>query len=72
MTLKDRRITANLRQEDVARELEVDQSTVCKWELFGNVPLPKYQRKLAALYGCSVEELLADDAPEEKDSGGGG
>lgn len=61
MTLKDRRIAANLRQEDVARELEVDQSTVCKWELFGNVPLPKYQRKLAALYGCSVEELLAEE-----------
>lgn len=58
MTLKDRRVAVNLRQEDVARELEVDQSTVCKWELLGSKPLPKYQRKLAALYGCSVEDIL--------------
>lgn len=58
MTLKERRIAANLRQEDVARELEVDQSSVCKWEVLGNKPLPKYQRKLANLYGCTVEELM--------------
>lgn len=58
MTLKERRIAANLRQEDVARELEVDQSSVCKWEVLGKKPLPKYQRKLAVLYGCTVEEIL--------------
>lgn len=58
MTLKERRIAANLRQEDVARELEVDQSSVCKWEVLGNKPLLKYQRKLANLYGCTVEELM--------------
>ena len=57
MTLKERRVAANLRQEDVARELEVDQSTVSKWELQGNVPLLKYKKKLAALYGCTAEEL---------------
>lgn len=57
MTLKERRVAAKLRQDDVARELEVDQSTVSKWELQGKVPLLKYQKKLAALYGCSVEEL---------------
>ena len=60
MTLKDRRIAANLKQEDVARELEVDQSTVCKWEVLGSKPLPKYQRKLAALFNCSVEELMQE------------
>lgn len=59
MTLRERRTAAKLRQEDVARELEVNQSTVCKWEVLGCKPLPKYQRKLAALYGCTVEEILA-------------
>lgn len=60
MTLKDRRIAANLKQEDVARELEVDQSTVCKWEVLGSKPLPKHQRRLAVLYGCTVDELMSN------------
>ncbi len=59
MTLKERRIAANLRQEDVANELEVSQSVVCRWEQ-GSKPLPKYQRKLAALFGCTVEELAGE------------
>lgn len=60
MTLKERRVAANLRQEDVAEKLDVDQSTVSKWETLGNKPLRKYQRNLAALYGCTVEELMSD------------
>lgn len=60
MTLRERRIAANLRQEDVARELEVDQSSVCKWEVLGKKPLPKYQRRLAVLYGCTVDELMSN------------
>ena len=58
MTLKERRVAAGLRQEDIARELEVDQSTVSKWEQQGNKPLQKYQRKLADLYGCNIAELF--------------
>ena len=57
MTLRERRVAANLTQEDVAREIEVDQSTVSKWELQEKVPLRKYQKKLAELYGCTAEEL---------------
>jgi transcriptional regulator with XRE-family HTH domain len=64
--LKDRRVAVNLRQEDVAKELEVDQSTVCKWELLGSKPLPKYQRKLAELYGCSVEDILESVAKTDQ------
>lgn len=61
MTLKDRRIAAKLTQEDVAKALEVDQGSVSKWEK-GSKPLPKYQRRLAELYGCeSVEDLFKED-----------
>lgn len=49
-----------MRQEDVAKALEVDQSTVSKWEQHGSKPLPKYQRKLAALFECDVSDLTAD------------
>lgn len=57
MTLKERRVAANMRQEDVAKALDVDQSTVSKWEKNGSKPLLKYKKKLAILYGCSIDEL---------------
>lgn len=62
LTLKQRRVMANMLQEDVAKELEVDQSAVSKWEKGETKPLLKYQRKLAALYDCSIEELFSDSS----------
>ena len=58
MTLKERRITVGLKQEEVAKELEVDQTAVSNWENGKNVPLKKYQEKLAKLYNCTVEDLI--------------
>lgn len=63
MTLKARRVAANMRQEEVAARLEVDQTAISKWETGKNKPSRKYQTKLAALYGCKVEELF--DESEE-------
>lgn len=60
MTLKELRLNAKLRQEDVARCVEVDQASVSNWENGKNPPSGKYQKKLARLYGVSVDELLAD------------
>lgn len=57
MTLKERRVAAKLTQEDVARAIEVDQSTVSNWERLGNIPLRKYQKKVAELYGCTLDKL---------------
>ncbi len=47
-----------LTQMEVAAKLEVDQTTVSKWESGLNPPLKKYRRKLAALYDCTEDELL--------------
>lgn len=66
MNLKERRLAAGLRQVDVAKKLDVDQTAVSCWETGVNRPLPKYQKKLAKLYGCTVGELLA---PDDKGSG---
>lgn len=49
-----------LRQEDVARALEVDQTAVSYWESGKTKPLNKHKKRLARLYGCSVDELMAD------------
>lgn len=59
MTLKERRLKAGLTQENVAKIVEVDQTAVSLWEN-GKKPLLKYRVKLAKLYGCTVDELLAD------------
>ena len=61
VTLKERRLAANLTQEDVAKMLEVNQSSVSKWECGQGVPLKKYQRKLANLFNCTEQELLEDN-----------
>lgn len=58
MTLEERRLASGLRQEDVAKKLDVTQSAVSRWESGASNPLRKYRRKLARLYGCTVDELL--------------
>lgn len=57
MTLKELRLKAGLTQEQVAKLVDVDQAAVSYWESGKYKPLRKYQRKLAKLYGCTVEEL---------------
>ena len=60
LTLREMRVKANLRQEDVARKMNVDQAAVSKWENGVTKPSRKYHKKLARLYGVTVDELLAD------------
>ena len=62
MTLRERRVATGLRQEDVARRLEVDQSTICHWEYGRNEPLRKYKKRLARLYRCTLEDIEASAA----------
>lgn len=60
MSFASARQNAGLTQAGVAKELGVTDSAVCQWETGKTVPrLPMLQR-LAALYGCSVDELLED------------
>ncbi|MDY3984835.1 MAG: helix-turn-helix transcriptional regulator [Dysosmobacter sp.] len=56
---------AGLRQEDVGKKLNIDQTTVCKWEKGASKPLKKYRKKLAKLYGCTVDDLLRQDDEKE-------
>lgn len=61
MTLRELRENAGLRQVDVAKKLNVDQGAVSKWENGVNPPLRKYHKKLAKLYGVTVDDLLKQD-----------
>lgn len=62
MALKEIRRKRGLTQAQVADAVDVDQSTVAKWESGSNTPLRKYRRKLCELLGCTEAELLANAA----------
>lgn len=61
MSLREYREKAGLRQVDVAKKMHVDQGAVSKWETGENGISRKYHKKLAKLYGVTVEQLLAPD-----------
>jgi len=61
-----RRINAGIRQEDVARELKVDRSTVAKWETNKAFPRSAILPQLARLYKCTIDELLVSGESEDK------
>lgn len=59
MPMKEIRESRGLTQAQIADRLEVDKSTVSKWESGDSTPLRKYRRKLCELLGCTEEELIA-------------
>lgn len=62
MTLKERREAAGLTTAQVAKKLDVTASAVYNWEYGYNGIIRKYQKRLARLYGCTVDELLKEGA----------
>ena len=58
MNVKIFRMSSNLTQEEVAKELGIQRSTVAMWETGKSVPRTELLPKLAELFGCTVDELL--------------
>lgn len=56
-SMRELRLAAGLRQIDVAKKMNVDQGAVSKWESGETRPSRKYHKKLARLYGCTVDDL---------------
>ncbi len=52
------RKTKEYTQEEVAKLLMVDRSTISKWESGESLPRAELLPKLAQLYGCTIDELL--------------
>ena len=57
-SIKKYREKAGLRQIDVAKALNVDRSTVAKWEVGLAFPRVSALIQLASILDCSVDELL--------------
>ncbi len=61
MSFLSARTNAGLSQAKVARELGITDAAVCLWETGKTRPRASLLVKLAALYGCTVDELLRED-----------
>lgn len=57
---------AKLTQVMLAKELEVRQSTVAMWECGKNFPNIKNLMKMAGIFRCSIEELIAKTNSENR------
>ena len=61
--MKERRLRGAIpTQREVAEILGVKESAVSKWERGVSKPRADRLPLLAKLYGCTIEELLADDS----------
>lgn len=56
--LKAARVNAGLTQSDVARELNISKNTVVSYEKYRSTPDVETAKKLATLYGRSVDEII--------------
>jgi putative transcriptional regulator len=60
MNMKDLRLRAGKRAEEIAVELGVAVSTVRNWDQLKTAPrmTPLAMQKLTEVYGCSFDELV--------------
>ena len=64
--MRERRLRGAIpTQREVAKVLGVKESAVSKWERGLSKPRANRLPALAKLYGCSIEELLADATEEQ-------
>ena len=62
--LKKRRQELKMSQQTFAQEMNVDRSTVAKWET-GTWPRADKLVSIAKILGCSVDDLLRDEDDSE-------
>ena len=58
MSIRELRTRANMTQAQLAKKMNVDQSTVSLWETGKTFPMRKLRKKLAKVLGCTVGELV--------------
>lgn len=58
MSFRERRVAAGLSVATVAKSVGVTRAAVYMWEYGKTVPRIDTLRKLAQLYGCSLDELV--------------
>jgi transcriptional regulator with XRE-family HTH domain len=62
MSIKTKRTSANMTQQELADMLGIDRTTVTKWETGACMPSIKMLRLLSNILGCTIDELLGAEA----------
>lgn len=55
-------------QDELARMLQVDRSTVAKWETRDVFPRGEQVKRLSDIFKCSIDELYGRGGKEVQDS----
>lgn len=58
MSLKAARVNADMTQEQAAKALGVTKGTIINYEKYRTKPSIMMSKKLAALYGCTVDDII--------------
>ena len=58
ISLKAARVNKGLTQADVAKKINVDPSTICKWEAGRSFPDVFQFQKLCCLYGTTADDIF--------------
>lgn len=64
MGLRQARLKSGLSVREVMAVTGVSDAAVYQWETEVTTPRPKMLIRLAKLYGCTVDELLSADNPQ--------
>lgn len=56
--IRELRQKKQLSQEELARLLDVDRSSVARWETGVNLPRAGKLMMLAKIFGCTLDELM--------------
>lgn len=59
--MRELRISASLKIEDVANSVQISRSTLNMYELGLRIPEDNIKMKLARFYGLSVDQLFFDN-----------
>ena len=59
-SIQSRRTRLGITQEELAAVIEVDRSTIAKWETGKALPRAELLPKLARALNCSIDNLLSD------------
>lgn len=70
MSIKSKRLSMGLTQEELAQKMGVQRTAVAMWETGKAYPRADVLIKLAKLFGCTVDGLLLEEAEEREQEGG--